>query len=183
MTPAGLRELLNAPGADITELVDEHFAEVFDRFEGARATSMEGHKLDRLENPCWADPVLSFEIERHGGLVKGSSRSEVQAWGFDFDSLTAAGGTVTYRQTRPRAPSLDTKTLAAELLDIMVVGTPDERVRYRKDGGMTIVMSKALPPSVRQTREGRSRRLRNDFAELCPPELRIEGRVFRREVN
>lgn len=51
---------------------------------------MEAHKLlSRMEQIVWEPPVLTFVIARHGGMVLGSTRAELQHWAVDLNKMTA----------------------------------------------------------------------------------------------
>ena len=47
-------------------------SECWDLFGTSDDSSMEAYKLDgRTEGLSWNPPILSFDIERHGGVAKG----------------------------------------------------------------------------------------------------------------
>jgi len=54
--------------------------------KGGDITNMDGYKiLNRMERTKWNPPILSFTIERHGAMVGGSSRAELQLWNVDIE--------------------------------------------------------------------------------------------------
>src|SRR5262249_51543313 len=69
-----------------------------DPCDGDDSAGMAADKLARIEKPRWDTPVLSFLLERHGGLVVGSSRAEVQSWEVSLETRTASSRDVGHRQ-------------------------------------------------------------------------------------
>jgi hypothetical protein len=53
-------------------------------FDGSDSSAMAGYKLDRMERVSWFPPVLTFTVERHGGVMMGSTRAELQEWTVDL---------------------------------------------------------------------------------------------------
>ena len=75
--------------------------ESWDNFDGSSATRMKFSKINRDDGPSdvmWAPPVLSFTIERHGGMAGGSTRAEKQNWSVNMERLTARAETAGYKQ-------------------------------------------------------------------------------------
>ncbi len=60
--------------------------------EGSESNSMAAYKLDRIEDPDWAPPILSFVVDRHGATVLGSTRGELQHWTVNLDTDEAIRG-------------------------------------------------------------------------------------------
>jgi hypothetical protein len=53
----------------------------WDSLEGSSKTAMAAHKIDgRARGFKWKWPILTFEIDRHGGTVNGSTRADRQKW-------------------------------------------------------------------------------------------------------
>ena len=70
-----------SPGAltkDVCDKVVPLLRECWQDFRGWDETSMQPRKLDRAEELHWNPPLLSFTIERHGAIVLGSTRAELQ---------------------------------------------------------------------------------------------------------
>lgn len=121
---------------------------------------MEAYKLGRAEDLAWSDPILTFAIERHGGMAHGSTRAELQIWRVDLDAGTAEVTGGRYRQLHPTAPRLDVRPIAEEIVALVESNADDPRIR-RKGTEVHPVLSKFLPPGgPKQTREGRMKRLR-----------------------
>src|SRR5262245_57094022 len=99
--PAG--ELQGHRGKEVKELLADCWGEL----EGGDAEAMASWKLDRAEGLTWEPPVLSFEIERHGGRVMGSSRAERQGWSVNLKEERANCCTIGHRQLSPMQPRLN----------------------------------------------------------------------------
>jgi hypothetical protein len=133
----------------------------WDEFDGGEAEGMSGSKLcGRMRNVRWDPPRLSFEIERHGGTVLGSSRAERHHWNLDLVSRTAVYSRVGHRQLRPMAARLDVGPLAAETAACILRRAQDGRLRWRPDGSVQVQIGVILPEmsAARQTLAGRRRR-------------------------
>ena len=68
------------------EIANEYVDDVCERTEGAwleidksQNPKMTAQKISRAKAFLWQPPCLVFEIERHGGVVQGSSRAELQS--------------------------------------------------------------------------------------------------------
>jgi hypothetical protein len=84
---------------------------------GSSAGGMRTEKLQRIESPKWNPPVLTFQIERHGGTALGSTRAEMQHWEVDLDVGTAEQGRSTHRQIHAMAARWNHQSLAMELAE------------------------------------------------------------------
>jgi hypothetical protein len=72
-----LRDVEPWPVADASSL-EGLLVGCWEQFAGGEAHGMSGDKLlGRMEEVTWAPPLLAFVIERHGGTVLGSSRTEL----------------------------------------------------------------------------------------------------------
>jgi hypothetical protein len=117
--------------------------------------------LCRMENVKWDPPFLSFEIERHGGTVLGSSRAEIQRWTIDLDRCTADCRGGSYRQIHKRNPPLDVGRIASEIAASIGAGKPDARWRFDRQGRIHVIAGIAIPADgPRQTLIGRRKRFR-----------------------
>ena len=146
------------------ELVDQ-LAGVWDYFADSHAAGMSADKLSRLEAPEWNPPLLSFQIERHGGIVVGrSSRAELQTWRANFETRTTSYAITGWRQISPPQPRLDVKAIAHEIARAVATGDrTDSRVVWT-DNQVRIVLGKiaglATGSAVRETLMGRRKRFR-----------------------
>ena len=103
---------------------------------------MADFKLSRVNAILWDQDChsLSFEIERHGATVKGSSRAERQQWVVDLVNCTAQHSVVGHGQLRPLDKSLLTAPAVAKIVALVKAApetpTPDGAVW--KDGALRI---------------------------------------------
>ena len=83
-------------------------------------TSMVAYKLSgRTEDLSWIPPHLTFNLERHGGVAKGSKIAEVHSWRVNVEEGTAG---IVGRTTRPLQPlekPLNANELAKELTSLV----------------------------------------------------------------
>jgi hypothetical protein len=76
---------------------------------------MAGHKLvNRMEAVAWNPPVLTFCIERHGGMALGSTRAEMQHWQVDLERRTVTVVKTGHQQLRPMQPRLNVEAVVEE---------------------------------------------------------------------
>jgi hypothetical protein len=158
------------PVADVPT-IERRLAAVWDELSGDDG-GMEAHKLSRMENPIWNPPVLTFQIERHGGTVLGSSRAEVQEWTVDLQSMTASVKVAGRRQISPLKPKLDVNSIAADLCSAILTGKQDDRLKWDGTSKVRVLMGKVLPErsAVKATLAYRRKRLRNELTRLLAPE-------------
>lgn len=155
---------------DFEARVKELLAEVWSEFAGAEETKMEPHKVWRAENLQWDPPVLSFIVERHGGLVMGSTRAELQKWNVDFEKMQATydpeGG---YRQIFPRSPRWKAEPVAEEIAKLIQERREDPRLQWLKNGKVRILTSKIVPGGYKQTLQDRKKRFFKALDEKLSP--------------
>lgn len=139
---------------------------VWGEFDGASESSMHAWKLDRMENPNWDPPVLTFRIERHGGTALGSTRAEMQGWTINVTRRTADHGPSGVRQLHPMDKKWNPDSLVEELISAIVEERDDPRVKRLPDGRIRLTLSKLIPEGgFNQTRDGRQKRLRHALEE------------------
>jgi len=141
----------------------------WEQFSGSEAEGMESYKLiGRIEDAFWNPPELTFNIERHGGTVLGSTRAEIHRWTLDISARTASCSRAGFRQINPRAPNLDVNSIAEEIFELIKEHKEDERLRRKSDGTVTIAIGKILPQEnlSKPTIEGRRRHFRKKLTEL-----------------
>lgn len=108
----------------------------WDEFSGSGEEQMEGYKvLNRMEEIMWEPPVLSFTIERHGGTVMSSSRAESNRWSVDLERMTAELSHGRVRQLSRTQPRLKIEPLADDLVQRIVAGEADVRLKWLEPGG------------------------------------------------
>lgn len=132
-------------------------------FSGADSERMRAGKLGRMEDLFWQPPVLSFTIERHGGMGMGSTRAELQRWQVDVDRrMATCERSRSYRQALPRAGSVRIEPIAREVAESILVGRADERLKWQGEETVRVLMTKIFPhgSGYMQTVTGRRKRLR-----------------------
>jgi hypothetical protein len=173
----GLRQYLTTltPGAiENTEQIETLLAACWDEFAGHDADGLAGHKLrGRMENVTWNPPVLAFDIERHGGTVLGSSRAEVHSWSVDLEQMIATCRMGRHRQLTPMQPRLKVEPIVEEITRLIINRQQDDRLRWRADGTVQVLVGKILPEgsAVKQTLAGRRKRFRKALTDR----LKAEG--------
>ncbi len=166
----GLREVLAVPTPPARE-IEAHLAQVWDALAGDDG-GMTGRKLHgRMGSVVWNPPVLTFQIERHGATVLGSSRAEVQEWTVDLEQRTKSVMVVGRRQLQPPQPRLDVKPVAGELAIAITSGQQDPRLRWDGTRRVRLLMNAVLPAgsAVKGTLAGRRKRLREAVAKHVAP--------------
>ena len=159
---------------EIAELED-YLAVTWDELEGSDDGGMICYKLrGRIEDVCWKPPILSFTLERHGGLVLGSNYAELQSWSVDIDNGKASCGVGGKRVVGKRQKPLEIGHIVNEIVDHVVSGTDDSRLKWADDKSrVLIVIGKVLPDDgvPKQTSQGR----RDSFARRIREELLKHG--------
>ena len=160
-----LRELLAqvepGPIAALPGL-DRLIAACWDLFGGSEDGGMEDWKLiNRMEQVIWEPPILTFVIERHGSIVCGSTRDELQHWSVDLDEMTAEITKIGYRQEYPMAARVSVKSMAAEIAERILNSDDDDRLQRLDDGTVKVLASSIFPTNsgFKRTVEGRRRSL------------------------
>lgn len=166
-------------------------AKCWDGIPGSGEEGMNARKLaGRLEEPEWHPPILSFTIERHGATVRGSTKASLHRWHIDIEARTAAcDSDCGSRQVSPLAKPVRTKSIADELVVLILSGRDDARLKWREGRHCVEVnLSKSVVTGDRhpfkKTAEGRSRRLRKELitkmAAAGWKRVGIRGAVFER---
>jgi len=136
---------------------------------------MAGYKLkNRLEDAKWDPPILSFAIERHGGIVMGSGYAEIQDWKVNLDDGTAT-------LERPYSPRkrwvvghrnspLKVGPIAAEIGELIVKGKQDPRLKWKSPNEAKVVIGVVVPDNCpQQTLTGRRKRFKKALQEYLNP--------------
>jgi hypothetical protein len=127
-----------------------------------------------MEDVRWDPPVLSFTIERHGGMALGSTRAELQNWRVDLDrKMAVCENRQSYRQKRARADGIRMELIARELADGIVARRSDRRFKWQGTETVRVLIAEIFPSDsgYKQTVTGRRKRLRT----LLEPLLREKG--------
>jgi len=169
----GLREKLwtlpSGPVDDPDGEITSALATVWHLFSGGDDTSMASYKICRTENLRWQCPVLSFNIERHGGTVLGSSRAEVQEWDVNLETLSVTHHVSGSRQLRPMSPRLHTKQMASEVAAQISRREKTAHLRWLQDGRVGVAISVLIPTTNLRTTTGRRKRFASQLHELLQP--------------
>jgi hypothetical protein len=123
----------------------------------------------RCENLSWDPPVLSFKIVRHGGVLEGSKRGDVQAWDVDVTQATATFAVAGRRQLRPNDGRLDVNAVAYEIAAIVIEFRDDRRVVRSGSKRIRILIGKVILRTSKQTTAGRRRRFTKRLEGLLAP--------------
>ena len=172
MLMQGLLDYLNSAGVGPIEdvrSVQQLLVDCWEEFSNSDAEGMTAYKLSgRMENVQWDPPHLTFEIERHGATVMGSSRAAVHQWVLDLSNRTAHCEEVGHRQLTPMAKRLDVKPMAREVADLIISRRHDDRLKWNEDGTVTVHIGRILPESsaVPQTLTARRKRFRRALEDL-----------------
>lgn len=170
-----LREyLIQIPRGAISSIeeIPVRLARCWDALTITDTHGMRSDKLYRIEQVWWSSPRLSFEIELHGGTVKGSVDAEVQTWIIDLDQRTASYEGSRKRLARERQARLKVKPLVAEIVHLIEDRTDDEQLRWPSDSRVRVLIEKIIPDSAaQQTVAGRRRR----FCKQLEPALKQRG--------
>ena len=145
----------------------------WDELPGSADGGIESYKLKgRMENVAWNPPILSFQIERHGGTVNGSVYAEMQQWDVDCEK-----GVANYdkfnsrrRQLAAKRRPLNVAPIAKEIADIIRRGVADDRVKWLSLSEAKVLISEVIPSGdAQQTISGRRKRfytvLQHELAE------------------
>jgi hypothetical protein len=116
--------------------------------------------LGRTENLTWNPPLLSFEIERHGATVMGSTKAHVYPWLIDLEQCTATMGWPTMRQVGFRDAPLKVQAIAEEIAACILAGKADPRLKWKTDTNVRVLISDVISTTNQQTTSGRRRRFR-----------------------
>ena len=162
-----------APGRIDTSIegeVRQLLSECWNSLSGSSETSMADRKVGRAEKFSWQPPILSFEIERHGGAVNGSKFGEIQQWSVNLDELRATHATIGRRRLTDLEPKLDVGALALEVFDLIQQKQSDERLTWMDDACVRINMTRVIPDGpAKQTTAGRRKRFRCAIEPLMIP--------------
>ena len=157
-----LSALPSGPVEDEDQLL-RHLQACWRDLTGSRQSAMATWKLNRLEDPRWEPPLLSFAIERHGAIVGGgSTRAEMQHWVVDTRSGMARIQRTGRRQVKPSASRLDVRPIVEEIAHAISQSVEDDRLSWSDDRHLVrVAISKVIPDDgFRQTIAGRRKRFR-----------------------
>ena len=74
--------------------------------------------------------------------------------------------------------------MARELAPLILSRQDDERLKWRKDGSLQVIMTKIFPGSVAQTLSSRSKCLKEELLKILGPEWQVKsGNLFSRVTD
>lgn len=120
----------------------------------------------RAEDTRWDPPVLKFQIERHGGLVLGSTRGEIQRWEINVSEGAARIVSTGRRQLVAMDARMDVKPLARDAAAMIIAGREAPQLKWASPNRVRIVTSKVIPKTNSQTTAGRRQRYLNELEQL-----------------
>lgn len=136
-------------------------SECWGSIPGSDVKNTTADKLHRAEEVCWAPPILSFTLERHGGTVLGSSRASLHRWEVDTEEPQARIAKTSVRQLSPKAQVMDIEKMANEIATLILNGVDDRRVTWLEDRQRVQVnIGEVIPQTNPQTTQGRRKRFR-----------------------
>ncbi|TWU09891.1 hypothetical protein [Allorhodopirellula heiligendammensis] len=143
----------------------EHVITNWEDLSGSSEEGMAQYKLHgRMDKISWNSPILTFSIERHGGLVMGSSRADVHYWKVNLKECTAEIERKSYRQIDKMAPRVRIAPIVDEIVAALLSGSTDERIEWKENGEAHVLTSKQLFPGssgYSETVGGRRRNFRD----------------------
>jgi hypothetical protein len=153
--------------ATLTQLL----ARVWDLFAGSDEEKTKSYKLHRMESPIWSEPLLTFQLERHGAASLGSTRASIHFLELDISSLSANIKFKKSRVVKKQQARLDVNPIAQELADLIVNQIDDPRLKWSQDRSVvTLQMGKVIPDNgPKETTNNRRGRLRESLV------ARLEG--------
>jgi hypothetical protein len=114
-------------------------------------------------------PELSFNIERHGGIGKGSTRAEVQTWQVNLDRKVANLLDTQKRQKFPMAKPLKVEPIADEIAALIVKGQEDKRIKWDGASRVRVIVGNIIPSTNKQTTHGRRKRFSKELERCLAP--------------
>lgn len=135
-------------------------ASCWDIWMTADTHGMTPEKLGRMEQVTWNPPKLSFDIERHGGIGKGSINAEIQTWSIIVGTtLTASCNLSGKRLKRKGQQKLKVEPLVVNVVHLIEGRMNDERLHWLSDSRVQVLIGKIIPEgSPSQTNAGRRKR-------------------------
>ena len=164
-----------------TNEVETLLAECWDSLNISADTSggMTANKLHgRMESVEWQPPLLTFQIERHGGTVLGSSRAEIQEWTVEVEAGSAGFSQSGFRQVRLRGGRVDIDPIAEEIARKIVDQDEDYRLKWCSEDEVELLTGIVFPgdSASKPTIDGRRRRLREKVRDrLLPRWSQVRG--------
>lgn len=143
----------------------EHVIANWEDLSGSSEEAMAQYKLHgRMEKISWNSPILSFSIERHGGLAMGSTRAEFHYWEVNLKECTASIVRKSHRQIDKMARRVYVAPIVDEIVTALSSYSTDQRIEWKENGEAHVLTSKRLFPESSgylRTVMGRRKRFHN----------------------
>ena len=160
--------------------VERLLAECWDDLDGCEGGMEAAKLLKRTKEMSWKPPYLSFRIERHGGIVLGSTRAEVQHWELDVEKQVASLVGTGRRQFYPMQAGLDVKPLAEKVAHLITQREEDCVLKWYEDGRVRVHVGKLIPDdAAKQTVTGRRKRFWKSLDELLAADWTRDGTQYK----
>ena len=131
---------------------------------GSEVECTTANKLSgRIEELRWQPPYVTFQIERHGGTVMGSTRAEVHDWTLNLETAEAGLSTGRFRQLTPRDPPLKVGPLVDRVVQAIGSGSATPDLTWLTTDKLRVNIAQMIPATVQQTTIGRRRRFRKQL--------------------
>jgi hypothetical protein len=146
----------------------EMLGNCWSKLGGSNDNKTSADKLYRAEKLEWNPPILTFELERHGGTVLGSTRADVHLWSVDIARGKAEIYDKTYRQVSEKAPAIKTKPIAEEIAKLILDGVESPKLTWNPTKDYVVLeIGKIIPDtSYQQTTSGRRARFKAQLEEI-----------------
>src|SRR2546427_6200324 len=120
-----------------TAQIEKSLADCWHLLSVQQGSGIQAYKLRRRINRVdWADPILTFTIDRHDAMVAGGSiYAEIQEWTVRLDAMSASYRTVGRRQLLPKNPPLRVEPIAEEIAASIMRHEEHPHLTWTKDGG------------------------------------------------
>jgi hypothetical protein len=131
---------------------------------------LEPYKLHhRTEGLDWNPPLLTFQIERHGGTAMGSVYAKVHSWKVNLETGEASLTGTRRRLVREKDAPLNVKALADELVQAILKGKRDPRLKWDGDSRVRVLIGEVIPTTNLQTTSARRKRFWKALEERILP--------------
>jgi hypothetical protein len=145
-------------------------ADCWTNLSGSDEQSTSPDKLWRAEDLKWNPPELTFQLERHGGTVQGSTRAELHFWTIDVDEKSARVAPGRFRQLNKAAPRLDLSPLCVRVRELVINHCEDAWLDWKSADRAVLRIGEIVGGEFEQTRASRRKRFRKKLQEIVGPD-------------
>ncbi len=152
---------------EVSKKVLELLSECWPVLSGSDDQSTTPDKVCRSENLKWKSPILSFQLERHGGTVKGSTRAALHHWEVNLEKGTATIAKTGSRQLQKQDLRMDTKVLARETADRILNGENHFSLKWSGDrSNVVLAIGEIIPETNAKTTSDRRKRYKQQLDSI-----------------